>query len=103
MSRKRTWAISSWISFLTSAGIPIRAEMLHKDTLNKAAHRREQSRPCRTRCAAPRENFDQKFFITLHKRAPSSAGAPTTQGWAALLLEKNAFGSALQPCNLTTF
>ena len=27
MSRKRTCAISSWISFLTSAGIPVRVDI----------------------------------------------------------------------------
>src|SRR5258707_2526483 len=44
MSMNRTWAISSWISFLTSAGIPIRAEMCAaEDILNRAVGRRDQS------------------------------------------------------------
>src|SRR6266403_4156829 len=44
MSMNRTWAISSWISFLTSAGIPIRAEMCAaEDILNRAVGRRDQT------------------------------------------------------------
>jgi hypothetical protein len=39
-------AISSWISFLTSADIGIHAEMrATKDALKRAAERREQSWP----------------------------------------------------------
>src|SRR5438477_4819803 len=44
MSMNKTWAISSWISFLTSAGILIRAEMCAtEDILNRAVGRRDQS------------------------------------------------------------
>src|SRR5204863_4150433 len=44
MSMNKTWAISSWISFLTSAGIPIRAEMCAAEgILNRAVGRRDKT------------------------------------------------------------
>ena len=44
MSRKRTCAISSSISFLTSAGIPIHPDTFAtEETLNNALGRRDQS------------------------------------------------------------
>src|SRR6266567_3003554 len=53
MSMNKTWAISSWISFLTSAGIWIETEMRIADTRNFIASRREQRA---ARCSKQRNN-----------------------------------------------